>query len=110
MLATGGAMLPVPTSGSKDCAKAGSPMTLAKVARIRTFFIAVSILEVLEPAFASYSPVYRMSRGRVFGRQTGHEHNELRLVPLHPPNCQRAPNLVIFVLQCAILASGATLG
>ena len=48
-------MLPVPTSGSKDCAKAGSPMTLA-VARIRIFFIEVSILEVLEPAFASSPP------------------------------------------------------
>jgi hypothetical protein len=35
-------------------------MTLAKVARIRIFFIAVSILEVLEPAFRVFLPVYRM--------------------------------------------------
>jgi hypothetical protein len=56
MLATGGTTLPDPRSGSKDWAKAGSAMTLAKVARIRTFFIAVSVLFAQEPAFALSPP------------------------------------------------------
>ena len=64
-------MLPVPTSGSKDCAKAGSPMTLANVARIRIFFIAVSILEVLEPAFASFSPSIACCEFVVFDDRPG---------------------------------------
>ena len=42
MLATGGTRLPVPTSGSNDCAKAGSAITLARVARLRSFLIAFS--------------------------------------------------------------------
>src|SRR5262245_36980072 len=88
LFATGGATLPLPRSGSKDCAKAGSPMMLAKVARIRIFFIAVSIFEVLEPAFRVFLPVGRVLWSGVFRRQTGHQLNEPSLVPQHSPNCR----------------------
>lgn len=55
-LATGGIMLPVPTSGSKDWAKAGSAMTLAKVARVTAFFIAVSVFVGTEARLRAFSP------------------------------------------------------
>src|SRR5262245_25944200 len=111
MLATGGAMLPVPTSGSKDCAKAGSPMTLANVARIRIFFIAVSILEVLEPAFASLLPSLSHVVSSCFRRQTGHQHNEPRLVPQHSPNCRGMRELSHFCAtmhNCSLGGDNAT--
>lgn len=51
--------MPDPRSGSKDWAKAGDAMTLAKVARIRTFFIAVSVFVGTEARLRAFLPVYR---------------------------------------------------